>query len=348
MMHFRSTFISVVFFSALLFLSFNLSAASNSQIFTFEKQELHIAKVSGYDLVQYGQLDLSQEIGAPQLPIKIVQILLPPGKEISEIEIITLDSEEIEGEYHVFPSQPPQVLSDPNVRFTQPNQSFYAMRSAFPEKLGKLTHQGSLAGYNIASVIIYPVQCLPSEKKLIFHKRIQIEYDLRESSKSNVSASLNQRSRLEIQQSLERVIDNTSLLKEYPIERISLSGIEHLYVIITNNTLKPSFQPLADWKAKKGLSAKIVTTTEIYSTYPGVDNQEKIRNFIKYAYQNWGTMWILLGGDSHIIPDRKAYAMDCEYGPPTDNFIPCDLYYSDLDGDWNADGNTTYGEVADR
>jgi hypothetical protein len=121
---------------------------------------------------------------------------------------------------------------------------------------------------------------------------------------------------------------------------------DHFYVIITTDALAPFFEPLADWKNKKGLSSALVTTTWIYANYTGVDDQAKIREFIKDAYQTWGTLWVLLGGDTNVVPHRITYAMDAEMGE-SNNEIPCDLYYADLDGDWNENGNSVYGEVTD-
>jgi hypothetical protein len=134
---------------------------------------------------------------------------------------------------------------------------------------------------------------------------------------------------------------------QYAPRSSTLADEEHAYVIITGDSLVEWFRPLADWKKMRGLSAEIVTTSWIYANYGGSDAQEQIRNFIKDAYQNWGTIWVLLGGDINIVPVRKAWAMDCEVGQFNYNFIPCDLYYSDLDGDWNANGNEIYGEVDD-
>ncbi|MGC9337742.1 MAG: C25 family cysteine peptidase [Candidatus Cloacimonadia bacterium] len=66
------------------------------------------------------------------------------------------------------------------------------------------------------------------------------------------------------------------------------------------------------------------------------------------AYQNWGTLWLLLGGDINQVPYRTAFAMISEAGlSPNEDEIPCDLYFSDLDGDWNANGNSVYGEIED-
>ena len=85
------------------------------------------------------------------------------------------------------------------------------------------------------------------------------------------------------------------------------------------------------------------------ANYPGTDIQEKIRNYVKIVHRDSGLTYLLLGGDVNVVPVRNAYAMDCEMSTEEsrDNIFPCDLYYSDLDGTWNANGNTIYGEVAD-
>jgi peptidase C25-like protein len=73
------------------------------------------------------------------------------------------------------------------------------------------------------------------------------------------------------------------------------------------------FDWLASWKRKKGLSARVVTVDDIvagrYGTFIGAcrrDLQEVLREFIKWAYSEWGVTWLLLGGDADIIPVRKV------------------------------------------
>ncbi|MGQ9811482.1 MAG: C25 family cysteine peptidase, partial [bacterium] len=111
--------------------------------------------------------------------------------------------------------------------------------------------------------------------------------------------------------------------------------------------LEYSFRQLFDLKIAKVLSATCVTVEWIDGNYDGEDIQAKVRNFIRDAYQNWGTNWVLLGGDTNIIPSRTVYAMDCEMGGVAGNRIRCDLYFADLDGTWNANGVSPYGEVSD-
>ena len=78
------------------------------------------------------------------------------------------------------------------------------------------------------------------------------------------------------------------------------------------------FWRLARWKRQRGMLSKVVTVREIIENKNGVfgnlqkrrnvsaqDLQEVIRNFIWWAYKNWGVRYVLLGGDTNIIPMRK-------------------------------------------
>jgi len=77
--------------------------------------------------------------------------------------------------------------------------------------------------------------------------------------------------------------------------------------------------------------------------FSGRDLAERLREMIKY-YHRLGVKWVLLVGDFDLIPVRYAKLNAYyQYG----NEIPTDLYYSDLDGDWDSNGNGIFGEVAD-
>ncbi len=92
-----------------------------------------------------------------------------------------------------------------------------------------------------------------------------------------------------------------------PTFRPSRDGSPVEYVIITNAAMAPAFQALADWKTQKGVQAEVRTLEWVAATYPpGVDRAEQLRFFLADAYANWGTLWVLLGGDSDVIPVRYA------------------------------------------
>lgn len=125
---------------------------------------------------------------------------------------------------------------------------------------------------------------------------------------------------------------------------IPLFPPQYDYLIVTDNqqwdpvTMTPTgqvsnmvdaFQNLVNWKKKRGLSARVVTITDIVQgTYGDFktgarDLQEVIRNFLKWAYSNWNITWVLLGGDVNIVPIRIV-ATGCRGGIPVSSVDPPD------------------------
>ncbi|MCD6422819.1 MAG: T9SS type A sorting domain-containing protein [Elusimicrobia bacterium] len=124
------------------------------------------------------------------------------------------------------------------------------------------------------------------------------------------------------------------------------------YLLITDPTLLNSFSTLLSERAKK-FSTYTITVDEISTSYSGVDEQEKIRSCIKDFYSTRNVKFVLLGGDVGIIPARGVYAkvsgatLKKTLAVYEDTNIPCDLYYADLTGNWNQDGDNLWGEVGD-
>lgn len=66
------------------------------------------------------------------------------------------------------------------------------------------------------------------------------------------------------------------------------------------------FSEYSAWRSAKGVSNSIYSMEDIVSAYPGVDNAEKLRNFIINAYQTWANSsqpleYVILGGDDEIV-----------------------------------------------
>ncbi|MFH1918421.1 MAG: C25 family cysteine peptidase, partial [Planctomycetota bacterium] len=81
----------------------------------------------------------------------------------------------------------------------------------------------------------------------------------------------------------------------------------------------------------------------------GVDEAEKVRNFIKDAYSTWNIDYVLLGGDTNVVPHRYVYAPvpGAPQPIPMTDYVPSDLYFACLDGSWNSDGDQYWGEPND-
>ena len=96
------------------------------------------------------------------------------------------------------------------------------------------------------------------------------------------------------------------------------------------------------------MKTNLTTLDYIYSSFPGRDEPEKIKYFIKYALEEWGIDYVLLIGSIDKLPIRKTLAYpwdDCG------SWILADLYYGDIYNEtsafcsWDGNENDTFGEV---
>jgi hypothetical protein len=121
-------------------------------------------------------------------------------------------------------------------------------------------------------------------------------------------------------------------------------GAQCDYCIIAPNDpgILREIEPLATAKQEKGLKTQVVTVDSISASQTGRDLPEKIRNFLKAAYEQWGVTWVLLAGDYDRIPARFVSTSGLTYLRDTCTFLS-DIYYSCLDGDWDCGADGVYG-----
>jgi len=116
------------------------------------------------------------------------------------------------------------------------------------------------------------------------------------------------------------------------------------YLVVTDRHLQGAFMPLVQARTRGGLRAAVVTLETIENDYPGgADLAERIRMLLRDAHANWGTQWVLLGGDASVVPMRRARLRTGAFLGDID--LPTDQYYACLDGSWNADGDGVWGEL---
>ena len=130
-----------------------------------------------------------------------------------------------------------------------------------------------------------------------------------------------------------------------PAKTPSLTGSPVTCLIVTSDALASAFQVLADYRTAQGMPTVVATREYIAANFRnGADIQETIRMYIRDAYAKWGVQYVLLGGDTEVLPPRIIY--NRLYPPNSYTAIPCDLYFACLDGNWNADGDANYGQPA--
>jgi hypothetical protein len=318
-----------------LFLAKPLSTADDykiSYIAEFTLNDISFGEYTGYDIVTLKEGDWLGDPGKPMLPFKELRIALPQGMAVENVYVTDARSEDVTGEFDIFPAQPPQKIGFPEGDFVEPDKEIYASTQPYPSNLVEFVHQSDLAGQGIAHIIVYPLQYIPADKRLKLYTslNISIEGSAGYEYGDRLSPKVSEKSRRAYEQMAKDMVENPEQVKlSAPLEMSTSSSLLDGFfnhVIITTSSYASDYQPLVDWHTKKGVKDTVVTVSWIYSNYTDATNQEKIRSFIIDAYYDWGTTYFLIGGENGDVPFL--------YRTYYEDYTPSDQFYSDFDEDW--------------
>jgi hypothetical protein len=271
-------------------------------------------------------------------------LILPPGHIARSIEIIPGEEVFLDGVYLIYPMQNVQPISEGGSGIFIKNEAVYLKDGIYPEKMTGQLSTSFLNGYSIAMSAFTPVKYNPAKGKLSYFKSVNIRIITIQDNKAEIALQ-NLNSSENVIERFGRMVQNMEALSVYPVRDNQSNGYQLL--IITPSQFENAFHPLTEIYKTRGIIAEVATTEIIYSTMPGLDNPEKIRNYIIQEYQNHGVEYVTLGGDVEHIPYRGFYCTVQSTSVYTDNNIPSDLYYSALDGNWNPDSDNLWGEIGE-
>ncbi|KQC13384.1 MAG: hypothetical protein APR63_00645 [Desulfuromonas sp. SDB] len=197
------------------------------------------------------------------------------------------------------------------VVYKSPNQTIYQSSEYYPENFVQSFRQGFYLGKNLLIVNINPLRYLPAWGRMEAFNEFEVVINTRYQSPQNIF--------------YQRFNPDTAML------------------IVTSSAYQSPAESLANWHISRGLPSVVKTTDWINSNYSGRDVPEKIRNCVIDYLNQHGIKYLLLFGDWQAVPGRICY-IDMQ-GTVED--IPTDLYFSDLNGSWDENGNNIFGELAD-
>mgnify|MGYP002601664432 CR=1 FL=1 len=212
-----------------------------------------------------------------------------------------------------------------------------------------------LNGYKLLHYIISPFQYNEATKDLYFIDSVNITIETKAAVNSG-SASGNEgmetlpSPNLDILKPIIHNVGDLGVMDSVIVNPPHLNPID--YLIITKQNLVNSFDTLRRWKFEKGLNVAIKTVEDISSGYSGNDLPHKIKKCIYEYFSRNGVRYVLLGGDTDVVPTRycriTGYKLDPDEDPETNN-LPTDKYYACFGGqfDWDANKNQIYGERED-
>jgi len=299
--------------------------------------------------------DLAGPIGAPALPWRIVTLpVAVPPECAPKLVILAADTVLLPGT--LAPRQLDMVTSDtatppPPVA---PDTTIYNHDCWFPKQNLRAEISGQFGDQAVASLHWCPYRYNPVRNQLIVIRRAVLSMaapvQSAPPSGNDTAAVTDVLAQSVVTRSQESAVGRLTfapkgwMAPDWVWPDDPPTGIT--YVVVTNAALAPYMRPLVEWKARRGIRAGLATIEAIVARYPAVDAAASIREYFKAAYAS-GLEWALLAGDETIVPIRYAYPeLDPYTGDPHQNQI-CDLYFGELDGNWDADGDGIYGEYFD-
>lgn len=349
----------MVFFT--IFVS-HVSAARYSFTYTFEAPEVITLSNGRQILKMKGTRQKDDSVGHPILPVKTSKIFIPPDETVVSTNVQYGKLNTIEGSYNIQYVTAPQPTSvEDAVGVVKPASEIYEKNELYPSHIYTLRKPQFLNGVKVVLIDLVPVLYNPVEGQLKYYNELAVTITTeKETQPDRVmpfrNSSVDREKILNIIDNPDdfitfyKGIDNGILTAA---EKPSAAASTRQYVVITTADLKPAFETLTDYRASSeggGYTTYIENIDDIAATYSGTDLAEKMRNFIKDMYTNYGTQYVVLGGDCdgppayQVIPTRGVYAHVGDY---IDANIPSDLYFGCLDGSWNSDGDQYWGEAND-
>jgi len=348
----------VVILSLLCFLGAFAGYSNNLVIpLNFSENKLVHTQEKGYDLMELKEERclLAGSPGEPWLPSCMVPVLLPQGTKVSDVYVRVLKETRIAGNYNILPAQKCQPFSDPkHYDFINPDPGIYQSHNPFPAALARHEATSIIRGYHVAIIRVNPLAFIPNQKQVFLREKIELDISL-EPLVAKGGMSYSKEEPIFRDMVIEDVMNpeqtasysfGDSSGKELLLDGGSPGEVK--YLLITHGGMWEFFEALVEWKTRKGVPAEMVYTEDIETLYTGSDLQAKIKNCIRDYVQNKGTLWVALGGDINRVPDRDCYGKVTDGNPQMEDYtIPTDQYYSELDSDWDSNGNGVYGEIED-
>ena len=312
--------------------------------YTFTNPTIETINIAGtlYNRVNLYDCYPAGNAGEPKIPSKGAFLLLPPKAKVNEIDIIPGEKIVLESRLLIEPtSQAIPTSQTENLPLPSPNKAIYDLNEEYPGRLYTQVGIHQFRGYQILVLLLHPIQYNPVTGELCYYKSLEV-------SVKTVNTGIQSafyRSFEQDKKEVEKKIDNPSMLLQYPPERTSsLTPFEHYdLLIITTDELKSGFEPLKQAHDATGVETVIKTLTDI-----GRSDLENIRSYIKDAYIEWGIEYVLIGGDDSVIPAPLLWVSGMDENVTYyEDTMPADLYYACLDGPFNYDGDTNWGEPHD-
>ncbi len=298
-----------------------------------------------------GSWSFTWQPGCPRLPVRKMWVLLPPDAVLESVALAST------------PASLSRLAPDGSVELTQvPGCEAEAATGApgelWPDCWARVAAAGQLRKHRYALVEVYPYRCDIAAGTVTVAQSVSLKLTFSRDGASKVHANLLAQDWLPGRspgfanssqfESEYRLPENPVLAADPPVD----------YLIITTEAIAflPELGQFVGLKESRGLSVS-VATIESFTTLPGPDLADQIRDYLKANYESWGLKYLLLIGTPDpddpdysdtvgTVPMKLCFPQSYWTDkPPNEVQAATDYYFADLTGNWDADGDGKYGEA---
>jgi hypothetical protein len=283
--------------------------------------------------------------GAPLLPTLNCDVRLPKGSVVQAVKIDRSESIRVPGRVRVQLAQPfshdepmpdaQRALARATSRrdWLHTRDRIRASEDPYPKDVVAIGEARETRTCALLPIIIRPVQYHHRSQTLtsLTQFRLLVTYSLRD----------------DIAQSVKDVVLTTevsSLVDPFRYTATVAQPSEAVYdyiVIVPDSTIGTAMSDFVAWKRSIGHNIVVEELTRILASYPGIDDPERVRNFLIQKREDWWIHYVLLVGDMGNMPTRLLYANDHS------DAYASDFYFANLATvDWDIDGDRRWGEFA--
>lgn len=315
--------------------------------------------------VRYDGLGNTGHVGYPSLPVKYLTFSVPYDAYDINIDVSCSSFTTFLLYTPIYPEQEQQPTNNIVIdELTLPDSTQYSKNEYYPANKAYIIDEGFFGGDNhVITIAVYPLQYNPILNKLILNNNIEIAITYQNGDGTTLLPikpidryhNSGQAEKISVVKQLvanpTHVESFTAPTADMPLENDTTSYYE--YCIITNRQLAPAFNRLSEWKKSKGYDAGIVCMEDILRNplfqdgdmVSGInDDAGKLRAYLKRSYEIRMTKYVLLGGTQPNVPFR--YGCGLNNNATYEYSIPSDLYFADINGNWNYDNDIYYGEIS--
>jgi len=326
-------------FPVLLCAFFMLHAGEIFVDFVLEPGDFELGRFGGRDVIHLNGGSIATDEGLPCIPGISYSFLIPQGTSIEMVDVEILASTELEGRYNLIPVQYVPIGAESSLLAGE-DPSIFSSDEPFPETAIVSVRSGNKTGFRLGSFCFVPFVYRPLSGKLsvITSARLTIEYTPDPEVRT---LALTPMQIEKAANGLTNVVGNPSMLRTWaPVSNGGTDGPS--WIVVADSSLQSILEPLVTHRQETAGSAEFVSLQWIYDNVTGVDTQEQIRNHFVESFENQGLVYALIVGDF----GETARISSFQAGPYTLN-TTADLYFSDLDYNWDMDYDGLYGEGDD-